>query len=459
MSNIVEDLETLRMFSKLIPEHCPGELDEASVCKHSFELLFAFDELIACGTGHRESLTLQQLQVNLEMESHEEKLALMIRQSKEREAQQEAERRRKQIARDSRSKGMGGQGLSGGIGSMRDFADDLRSGAASAAATIEANASSFDPSFSRPPSSAPPPKAGSGMKLGAGKLGSKAPSSLLQAMAAEADESSAATPTRPGAPPAAGGASPGGGGAAGLNLTAEEKLAVTMSRDGGLQSLEVNGILQLLNSDASNGKAIVPVQMGPNPGFQFKTHPNIDKQLFANEQALGLRDPSRPFPVGSAVGVLKWRMVSTDEALVPLLINVWPSQTGANAWEVSVEYELAASAYPQLEVHNLTVVIPCPVDGPPQINASAGTANFSRRENAVTWTVPYIDASSSSGTVELQLTGVASADALYPITVDFSAASTLCSIAVPEVRSAEAGGGALPFSTAATLVVDSYTIQ
>merc|ERR1719482_1928938 len=119
LSNIVEDLETLRLFSKIIPEHCPGEIDEAAVCKHAFELLFAFDELIACGVGHRENLTLQQVQVNLEMESHEEKLALMIRQSKEREAQQEAERRRKQIARDNRSKGMGG----GGIASMRDFAD------------------------------------------------------------------------------------------------------------------------------------------------------------------------------------------------------------------------------------------------------------------------------------------------------------------------------------------------
>ena len=29
----------------------------------AFELLFAFDELIACGVGHRENLTLQQVQV------------------------------------------------------------------------------------------------------------------------------------------------------------------------------------------------------------------------------------------------------------------------------------------------------------------------------------------------------------------------------------------------------------
>mgnify|MGYP002701330252 CR=1 FL=1 len=43
LSNIVEDLETLRLFSKLIPEYCPGAVDESSVGKTAFALLFAFD--------------------------------------------------------------------------------------------------------------------------------------------------------------------------------------------------------------------------------------------------------------------------------------------------------------------------------------------------------------------------------------------------------------------------------
>ena len=86
-SNIVEDLETLRIFSKVVAEHCPGELDEASVCRNAFELLFAFDEVIAGGVGHRENVSLREIQTNLEMESHEEKLANMIRKSKEMEAQ------------------------------------------------------------------------------------------------------------------------------------------------------------------------------------------------------------------------------------------------------------------------------------------------------------------------------------------------------------------------------------
>jgi len=65
------------------------------------------------------------------------------------------------------------------------------------------------------------------------------------------------------------------------------------------------------------------VQTGDNQAVSFKTHPNMNKELFANEYILGLKDPNRPFPTGQAsdaggVGLLKWRMQSTDESMVPL---------------------------------------------------------------------------------------------------------------------------------------------
>jgi hypothetical protein len=65
------------------------------------------------------------------------------------------------------------------------------------------------------------------------------------------------------------------------------------------------------------------VQTGDNQAVSFKTHPNMNKELFANEYILGLKDPNRPFPTGQAsdaagVGLLKWRMQSTDESIVPL---------------------------------------------------------------------------------------------------------------------------------------------
>lgn len=46
----------------------------------------------------------------------------------------------------------------------------------------------------------------------------------------------------------------------------------------------------------------------------------MNKELFANENILGLKDPNRPFPTGDAagVGLLKWRMQSADESMVPL---------------------------------------------------------------------------------------------------------------------------------------------
>ena len=159
------------------------------MCKNAFELLFAFDEIIACGCGYRENVSMREVQVALEMESHEEKLAKMIRQSKEREAQQEMVRKAKQISRENRSKGIGG---SGGIGSMRDFADDLRSGAAQVQASIEAAGAmpGVGPSATAAYGGssgygAPPPKKGTGMQLGSAKKG-PAGASLLQAMAAAA---------------------------------------------------------------------------------------------------------------------------------------------------------------------------------------------------------------------------------------------------------------------------------
>ena len=59
----------------------------------------------------------------------------------------------------------------------------------------------------------------------------------------------------------------------------------------------------------------------------------------------------------------------------------------------------------------------------------------------------------------MQLSGLPSADSLYPISVTFEAMSTLCAVQIPEVRAAGEGGGPLPFSSQATLQVDNYTIQ
>lgn len=57
------------------------------------------------------------------------------------------------------------------------------------------------------------------------------------------------------------------------------------------------------------------------------------------------------------MGVLKWRLQGTDENLVPLLINCWPSEAGDGSCDVNIEYELT---HQELELADVVIFIPLP---------------------------------------------------------------------------------------------------
>lgn len=65
--------------------------------------------------------------------------------------------------------------------------------------------------------------------------------------------------------------------------------------------------------DEAHARVRVMIETGANEGYQFKTHPNIDKALYA-QNVLGLKDADRPFPTGSALPILKWRMQVTSRS-------------------------------------------------------------------------------------------------------------------------------------------------
>ena len=70
-SNILEDLETLRLFARVIPEYSRS-MEEADILENAFQIIFAFDEIVAL--GYRESVNLAQIRTFVEMDSHEEKV-------------------------------------------------------------------------------------------------------------------------------------------------------------------------------------------------------------------------------------------------------------------------------------------------------------------------------------------------------------------------------------------------
>jgi hypothetical protein len=102
-----------------------------------------------------------------------------------------------------------------------------------------------------------------------------------------------------------------------VHVAIKEQLSVTLLRDGGVQDFELKGDLNLLVSDASLSKLRLTLADKPYSDLQFKQHPNVAK-FGAGEKVIALKDPSRSFPVGQGLGVLRWRMTAKDESNVPL---------------------------------------------------------------------------------------------------------------------------------------------
>lgn len=237
-----------------------------------------------------------------------------------------------------------------------------------------------------------------------------------------------------------------------VSLVIEEKLVVRLGRNGGLESMEVQGNMLLEVKDEEHALIRVLVKGGKHPGYQFKTHPNIDKALHANENILGLKDPTRPFPCGSALGVLKWRYSTKDEASLPLSINCWPSITG-NRTSVSIEYEASDA----MELKNVVISIPVPPSrDPPTVTTCDGDFRFDARGGVMEWNIQLIDSSNRSGSMEFSVP-VADTEAFFPIEVNFSSNKTFCDIDVAAITRTT-DGAPVKYSEKTMMLVDSYSV-
>jgi len=102
-SNIVEDLATLQIFSRVLPEYCGPQISEKSVVQNGFELIFAFDEVVAL--GYRENISkVEQIRVFTTMESQEEIAHDRALKDQEREAKEILKRRMKEIEKDRKER-------------------------------------------------------------------------------------------------------------------------------------------------------------------------------------------------------------------------------------------------------------------------------------------------------------------------------------------------------------------
>lgn len=129
-----------------------------------------------------------------------------------------------------------------------------------------------------------------------------------------------------------------------------------MGRDGGVQQLELTGLVTLHIGNEKWGRIRVQLENRDTRGVQLQTHPNVDKELFKLRSQIGLKQPAKPFPLHTDVGVLKWRLQATEESFVPLSINCWPSENG-DGCDVNIEYELN---HAHMELNDVNIYIPLP---------------------------------------------------------------------------------------------------
>ncbi|XP_019864817.1 coatomer subunit delta [Aethina tumida] len=436
-SNILEDLETLRLFARVIPEYC-NSLEESEIADNAFSLIFAFDEIVAL--GYRESVNLSQIRTFVEMDSHEEKVYQAVRRTQEREAKLKMREKAKELQRQKMDATR--KGIKSSFGGGSSFGNSSSYTPAPSVGDVANVSNDVKPSYT--PAQAQKPR---GMKLG-GK--GRDVESFVDQLKSEGEKVTAQTNSI---------LQPGGKAPAiktdvdDVLLRLEEKLVVKMGRDGGVQQFELLGLVTLHIGDEKWGKIRVQLDNKDTRGVQLQTHPNVDKELFKIKSQIGLKQPARPFPLHTDVGVLKWRLQGTDESLVPLLINCWPSEAGDGSCDVNIEYELAD---PNLELADVNIVIPLPIGCSPVVGECDGTYTHESRRNQLVWNLPLVDSTNKTGSMEFNAPRAIPND-FFPLSVSFSSKSSYANIKITDVLLVE-DDSPVKYSTETCLCPDKYEI-
>lgn len=484
-SNILQDIDTLHLFVSVVSNmvRC---MDEKEIFDSAFEILSAFDEIV--NLGYKERLTMLQVQTFLEMDSHEEKIQEIIERNKELEASEERRRRAKEIQRKELAR-RNVESQAALFGEPAPLAAAELFGYTAPTAAPAYDTPRYDPEPAQPLYAAPRPSAGRGLKLGkkpvrgAGELGqpllTSKPALVPEAAPVETRppvESRAPVETRLQAETSRGGepavASSGKPGNNGILITVNEKLTAQLTREGGVVQAEVKGDLQLRVNDPELAHAKILLQADHGNGVQYKTHPNVDRALFAGASTIGLKDKTKPFPSNDqSLGVLRWRAVAKadDTLLVPLLFTAWVGVDNGVA-QVTLEYELTA-AY--VEAHatqesfgSVQVLVPVALDDVELTDATSDLVLYELTDGGVVFTIGDIALDAPSGSFEFQIPAH-DEDALFPLEVQFDIAradvteadTAFGRVSVVDVVSNDADETSLPFDLHLTLVSESYIVS
>ena len=392
-SNILQDIDSLHLFAQVVNSICKKP-DEREILRNAFELLSAFDELITM--GYRENLTMAQIKSFLEMESHEERIQEIIARNKELEASEERKRKAKQLEMQRKEAARNASFGRGTAPKMPQYPTYTPPAQPTTTDTYDSYQAEKNKTFNKPLASR-----GKGMQLG---KKSKTTDIYAQVKADMPDEpepvpQQAAVPTALSSARASldNSSTP-------INVTISETISAKLGREGNLTAFEVKGDLQLKVSDAALTKLNLTLKANEGPlKAQFKTHPNLDRNLFSSQKLIQLKDTSKRFPVNASTVVLRWRATAPAETpdVLPINFTVWTNKSSDDTYTVTVEYQLA-DAFADAEdvvLSDVTVTIPYQTSEP---SVSSFDEQYSVTGDSLDWTIGAVDASNNSGSFEFE---------------------------------------------------------
>ncbi|KAK9450565.1 uncharacterized protein V1518DRAFT_426460 [Limtongia smithiae] len=465
-SNILQDIDTLHMFSQVVTTLCKSS-DEREILANAFDLLSAFDEIV--DLGYKENLSLSQIRTNLEMDSHEEKIQEIIARNKELEANEERKRRAKQF--DVQRREAAKRGIPTSLSSRQSSYSTPSDYAAAAQAAVQAE-SAYD-EYRSSAGAAAAGRAAAGRPAGKGmQLGKKSKvTDMYEHVRSEIGIEEVAPP----AAPVATGPSPVPASRSaslatpspyahneGIIVSIVESVNGQISRDGTAQSIEVKGDLQLRVANPALSKIRLAIGLPANANANtYKTHPNVDKALFASSKQIGLKDVGRGFPSNNnPLGVLRWRIASSGEAaaeLVPISFTCWLSPAATStSYQITIEYELTTAAEAEdVVLEDVTVTIPIASE---VAEIGSTDAEFEHEGDRIRWIIPVVssEAGTSSGSFDFTAEADDESD-FFPMEVYFKKSTPFAPIDVQDIVTVE-DGASVPFEKEIKVETDKFLV-
>ena len=393
-SNMLQDIDSLHLFAQVVSSVCK-KLDEREILRNAFELLSAFDELVTM--GYRENLTLPQIKTFLEMESHEERIQEIIARNKELEASEERKRKARQLEMQRKEAARSAASGRGVAPRMPQYPTYTPPAQPVVKDTYDSYQAEKNKTFSKPLASR-----GKGMQLGKKSKNTDIYAQVKADMPEDPEPAAAPVPAASAALSSARASLETS--STPIHVTVAESISAKLGREGNLTSFEVKGDLQLKISDPTLTKLNLSLQANEGPlKAQFKTHPNLDRNLFTSQKLIQLKDTSKKFPTNASTAVLRWRATAPAETpdVLPISFTVWTNKSTDDSYTVTIEYQLADVYADSSDtiLSDVTLTVPYQTSEP---SVSSFDAQYSVTGDSLEWTIGAVDASNSSGSFEFE---------------------------------------------------------